>query len=118
MPDVGIGISYGALGLLTGLAATFVKARLSGAKKAAEPAPDHLRVELRESYATKRELRELEERTDRRLTFALAQIRDDITGLRKDIKDFNDAAEARVSATHKRIDKVMDQCAARKGGCE
>lgn len=121
MPDVGIGISYGAAGLLTGLAATYIKARFSGAKKAPEQvtlSPDPLRVELQKTYATKDDLRALDERMERRIGETLGALRLDISGLRGDIKDFNDSAEARTSAAHKRIDAIKDMCLARGKGCK
>lgn len=120
MPDVGIGISYGAIGLLTGLAATYIKARFSASRKP-EPvtiAPDPLRVELQKTYATKGELRDLEDRLDRRLTAGLSTIREDILGLRREIKENDTRAEARASATHKRIDSMKDFCALKSGGCK
>ncbi len=110
MPDVGIGISYGALGLLTGLGAAYIKARFSGSKKPEPVAitPDPLRVELQKTYATKEELRELEERTDRRIAAATDKIREDIISLRRDISENDAKAEARASATHKRVDRLLE----------
>ncbi len=116
MPDVGIGISYGALGLITGLAATYIRARLAAAKRPVAVEPDPLRVEVLKAYATKEELRELDERFERRLIAGLTAIREDILGLRRDIKENDEKAEARSSATHRRIDAIKDLCAAR-GGC-
>lgn len=121
MPDVGIGISYGAAGLLTGLAATYIKARFAAARKAPEQvalSPDPLRVEIQRTYATKEDLRVLDERIERRIGETLGALRCDISGLRADIKDFNDAAEARTSAAHKRIDAIKDMCLARGKGCK
>ena len=117
MPDVGIGISYGALGLLMGLAATYLRVRFSGIKKTMEQVqltPDPLRVEIRKAYATKEELSALEDRMDRRLTAAVSSIRDDVLTLRSDIHSNDERAEARASATHKRIDEVLRVCASRK----
>ncbi len=120
MPDVGIGISYGAIGLLTGLASAYIRARFSGAKKPETVAvtPDPLRVELQKTYATKGELRDLEDRLDRRLTAGLSTIREDIKDLRKEIKENDERAEARAAATHKRIDAMKDFCALKSGGCK
>lgn len=111
MPDVGIGISYGALGLLTGLGAAYVRARFrppSADPAAKDKTPDPLRVELQKTYATKEELREMEERTDRRLAAATDKIRDDIISLRRDISENDAKAEARASATHKRVDRLLE----------
>jgi len=121
MPDVGIGISYGAIGLIAGLAATYIKARFAAARRAPEAVvvtPDPLRVELQKTYATKGELRDLEDRIDRRLTAGLSTIREDILGLRREIKENDERAEARASATHKRIDAMKDFCALKSGGCK
>jgi hypothetical protein len=117
MPDVGIGVSYGALGLLTGLAATYLKARFASAKKLVTVEPDPLRVDVLKTYATKEELRELDERFERRLIAGLTTIREDILSLRRDIKENDEKAEARSSATHRRIDAMKDFCAMRSGGC-
>ena len=122
MPEVGIGISYGVTGLLTGLAATYIKARFAAAKKTPEQiqvTPDPLRVEIQKTYATKGELRDLEDRFERKLEKTLDVIRSDFTCLRQDIRENDEKAEARSVATHKRIDGMKDICAMRgKGGCK
>ena len=123
MPEVGIAVSGTAVGALATLVAAWIRTRargngVGGVPRRVEVTPDPLRVEVREQYATKRELHELEERWERRITQTLGEIRGDIVGLRKDLKDFNDAAETRTSATHKRIDGMKDFCLMRSGGCK
>ena len=122
MPEVGIGISSAGLGLLTGLAATYIKARFAAARKAPEQvqiAPDPLRVEIQNTYATKDELRDAEDRFERRLSASVGVIREDLIGLRKDLRENDEKAEARSVATHKRIDGMKDICVMRgKGGCK
>jgi len=117
MPDVGIAASGTAIGVIGTIAAAWIKARRQSAARAVTVAPDPLRVEIQRVFATKGELRELDERWERRINQTLGEIRGDIIGLRRDLKDFNDAAEARTTATHRRIDAMKDFCALKSGGC-
>jgi hypothetical protein len=123
MPDVGLAVSGTALGVIGTIVTAWLKARACGNKgsnsgpRRVEVTPDPLRVEFLEQYATKRDLRELEERWERRITQSIGEIRQDVIGFRRDMKDYNEAAEARSIATHKRIDAMKDFCMKRLGGC-
>lgn len=117
MADTGLAISGTAFGVIGTVATAFLRARLSGGKKSAGQvtvSPDPLRVELQRTYATKDELRDLEDRFERKLIAGLSAIRDDFRELRQDIKDNDEKAEARSVATHKRIDTIKDLCASRR----
>lgn len=115
--DTGLAISGTAFGVIGTIAATYIRARFSGQRKRPPERvtlqPDPLRVEIQKTYATKEELRETEDRLDRRLCMFVAAIREDVKDLRGDIASNDDRAEARAIATHKRIDAVKDMCAQR-----
>lgn len=98
MPDVGLAASGTAVGIIGTVLTAWLKSRRAGRKapEAVAITPDPLRVDLQKTYATKAELRELEER-----------IREDIRELRDDIKKNDEKAEARTTATHRRIDAVL-----------
>ena len=121
MANTGLAISGGAFGVIGTIAVAYIKARFYGSRRKSPEqvavTPDPLRVEIQKTYATKEELRELEERFERKMQHTLDQIREDFTGLRRDIKENDEKAEARTVATHKRIDAVKDMCAAR-GACK
>jgi hypothetical protein len=122
MPEVGIAVSGTAVGALATLVAAWIRTRArgngsGGVPRRVEVTPDPLRVEFLEQYATKRDLHELEERWERRITQSIGEIRQDVIGFRRDMKDYNEAAEARSIATHKRIDGMKDFCMKRLGGC-
>ena len=123
MADTGLAISGTAFGVIGTVATAFIRARLSGSRKGAPErvtvTPDPLRVEIQKTYATKEELRELEDRFERKLIAGLSAIREDFKELRQDIKANDEKAEARAVATHKRIDVIKDLCASRaRGGCK
>lgn len=124
MADTGLAVSGTAFGVIGTIAVAFIKARFGQGqgRRQARPeqvtvSPDPLRVELQKTYATKEELRDLEDRFERKLDKTLDSIREDIVALRIDIKENDSRAEARAVATHKRIDTIKDLCAAR-GGCK
>lgn len=122
MADTGLAVSGTAFGVIGTIAVALIKARFSGGRKAAERvtvSPDPLRVEIQKTYATKEELRELEDRFERKLDKTLDAIREDVQSLRRDIQATDEKAEARTIATHKRIDVIKDLCASRaRGGCK
>lgn len=122
MADTGLAISGTAFGVIGTVITAFIRARLSGGKKGApervQVTPDPLRVEIQKTYATKDELRDLEDRFERKLDKTLESIREDIMGLRQDVKENDVRAEARSVATHKRIDGIKDICAMRGKGCK
>lgn len=122
MADTGLAVSGTAFGVIGTIVIAYIKARFRGVRRPAKPehvavSPDPLRVEIQKTYATKEELRDLEDRFERKLDKTLDSIREDIVGLRVDIKEIDSRAEARAMATHKRIDTIKDLCAAR-GGCK
>ena len=118
MTDTGLAVSGGAVGVIGAVATAFIRARLQGRGKGTpervQVTPDPLRVEIQKTYATKEELRDLEERFERKLIDGLSVIREDFRELRQDIKANDEKAEARSVATHKRIDVVKDLCASRR----
>lgn len=122
MADTGLAVSGTAFGVIGTIAVAFIKARFSGRGRGlgkVTVTPDPLRVEIQKTYATKEELRELEDRFERKLIAGLSAIRDDFRELRQDIRDNDEKAEARSIATHKRIDVIKDLCASRaRGGCK
>ena len=121
MADTGLAVSGGVVGVIGAIATAFIRAQLSGAKRRTERvevSPDPLRVEIQKTYATKDELRDLEERFERKLEKTLDVIRADFTCLRQDIRDNDEKAEARSVATHKRIDSMKDICVLRGKGCK
>jgi len=122
MSETGLAVSGGAVGVIGAVATAFIRARLQGRGKGmperVRVEPDPLRVELQETYATKDELRGLEERFERKFDKTLEAIRLDFTELRKDIKENDEKAEARSVATHRRIDSVKDLCAQRGRSCK
>lgn len=122
MADTGLAVSGTAVGVIGSVAVAYIRARFPGSRRKAPEqvtvSPDPLRVELQKTYATKEELRDLEDRFERKLDKTLESIREDITGLRQDIRDNDVRAEARSVATHKRIDGMKDICALRGKGCK
>jgi len=121
MANTGLAISGGAFGVIGTIAVAYIKARFQGSRRKnpeqVAVAPDPLRVEIQKTYATKEELRDLEDRFERKLDKTLDSIKEDITSLRVDIRENDQRAEARAVATHKRIDTIKDICASR-GACE
>ena len=121
MNDTGVAISGGAIGAIATVAMTYIKAKFYGSRRKSPEqvavTPDPLRVEIQKTYATKEELRDLEDRFERKLDKTLDSIKEDITSLRVDIRENDQRAEARAVATHKRIDTIKDMCAAR-GACK
>jgi len=80
--------------------AAWIRARAKGkdflgVPRRVEVTPSPLKVQFLEQYATKGDLRDLDERWERRLTQTFGEIRADIIGMRRDLKELNDAAEAR-----------------------
>ena len=122
MADTGLAVSGTAFGVIGSVLVAYIRSRSAGSRRKAPEqvavSPDPLRVEIQKTYATKEELRDLEDRFERKLDKTLESIREDIVALRVDIKENDSRAEARAVATHKRIDTIKDLCAARSGGCK
>lgn len=116
MTDTGLAISGTAFGVIGTVVTAYIRAWVRNKKGGEEVriTPDPLRVEIQKTYATKEELREAEDRMDRRIVAVTAAIREDFKELSRDIKENDVRAEARAVATHKRIDAVRDVCAARR----
>lgn len=107
-----LGTFFSGMGAVAG---AWINAKYGGKRKI-EPNP--LRIELQQTYATKEDLKLVEDRLEHRMMETLGAIRADITGMRKDLTDYNAAAEARTSAVHRRIDQVMANCATHNRSCK
>lgn len=114
MADTGLAISGTAFGVIGTVAAAYIRSRFTSRGRkvsgSVEVTPDPLRVEIQKTYATKEELREAEDRFDRRLAASVSAVGEDVKDLRREIKENDMRAEARAVATHKRIDTVIDVC--------